>query len=168
LRVWFPLRSVLFENGAGKSKLPIRLGGRHFFVTLFQLFSAVRFTATAAQFLSDYGTMARYQARQSQSFSITGLHRPQQFRSMAVDPRHVLFCLSISFLFIDVLPNQCDVLSYWLCSPYVPVPDSGTCCGLPPPLSLIETAALLAPVADGWKVTLIVQLAPAPSVPPQV
>jgi hypothetical protein len=50
----------------------------------------------------------------------------------------------------------------------VPVPDSGTFCGLPPPLSLVATAALLAPVVEGWNLTLIVQLAPAPSVPPQV
>ena len=51
---------------------------------------------------------------------------------------------------------------------YCPVPDSEIFCGLPPPLSVIETAAVLAPVAVGVKVTLMVQLAPAATLVPQV
>jgi hypothetical protein len=35
-------------------------------------------------------------------------------------------------------------------------------------LSLMLISAFLVPIAEGWKVTLIVQLAPAPSVLPQV
>lgn len=50
----------------------------------------------------------------------------------------------------------------------VPVPVKGTVCGLPPPVSLMETVALRVPLAVGVKVTLIVQLAPAPSEEPQV
>ena len=74
-----------------------------------------------------------------------------------------------AYALVRTIPPMFFIDASWcLCSSYVPVPDSGTCCGLPPPSSLMETAALLAPVADGWKVTLIVQLAPTPSVPPQV
>ena len=43
-----------------------------------------------------------------------------------------------------------------------------TVCGLPPPSSLNITEALRAPVAVGLKVTLTVQLSPAPKVLPQV
>jgi len=50
----------------------------------------------------------------------------------------------------------------------VPVPLSGTCCGLPEALSVTLTAALRVPVAVGLKVTLIVQLAAAASELPQV
>lgn len=50
----------------------------------------------------------------------------------------------------------------------VPVPLSGTCCGLPIALSVMLRAALRAPLAVGLNVTLIVQLAPAASVLPQV
>jgi hypothetical protein len=50
----------------------------------------------------------------------------------------------------------------------VPVPLSGTCCGLPAALSVTLTAALRVPLAVGLKVTLIVQLAPAASELPQV
>ena len=45
-----------------------------------------------------------------------------------------------------------------------PVPLSVTLCGLPAALSLIVTLAPRLPLADGVKVTLIVQLAPAASV----
>jgi len=45
---------------------------------------------------------------------------------------------------------------------YVPVPASGTLCGLPPPLSLTLTAPDRAPVAVGLNVTLMVQL-PCPT-----
>ncbi len=44
---------------------------------------------------------------------------------------------------------------------YVPVPARLTFCGLPPPLSLTETDALRFPVAEGVKVTVMKQLAPA-------
>ena len=50
----------------------------------------------------------------------------------------------------------------------VPVPLSGTCCGLPAALSVTLSAALRVPLAAGLKVTLIVQLAPAASELPQV
>src|ERR1700689_2504827 len=46
---------------------------------------------------------------------------------------------------------------------YVPVPVSGTVCGLPPPLSSIPRVADRAPCALGWKITAMVQLAPAAS-----
>ncbi len=45
-------------------------------------------------------------------------------------------------------------------SAVVPVPLSGTCCGLPAALSVTFTVALRAPVVVGLNVTLIVQLAP--------
>src|SRR5260370_42279475 len=45
---------------------------------------------------------------------------------------------------------------------YVPLPDNGTDCGLPPPLSGTERVALRTPTADGVKVTPIVPLAPGP------
>ena len=51
---------------------------------------------------------------------------------------------------------------------YIPVPDNLTVCGLPPPLSVTLTDALLAPVAVGLRLTEIVQLAPAPIPVPQV
>ena len=43
----------------------------------------------------------------------------------------------------------------------VPMPLSGTCCGLPAALSVTLRAALRVPFAVGLNVTLIVQLAPA-------
>ena len=46
----------------------------------------------------------------------------------------------------------------------VPVPESGTVCGLPTPLSVIVSVAFRPRVAVGVNVTLIVQLAPAASV----
>jgi hypothetical protein len=49
-----------------------------------------------------------------------------------------------------------------------PVPDSVTFCGLPAALSLTLSAAVRVPVIVGWKVILIVQLAPATSELPQV
>ena len=49
-----------------------------------------------------------------------------------------------------------------------PEPDTGTCCGLPPPLSLTETSPLKLPIPSGLKVTLIVQGPPATTLAPQV
>jgi hypothetical protein len=49
-----------------------------------------------------------------------------------------------------------------------PTPDKLTCCGLPPPLSLTETAPLKAPVDGGLKVAVIVQEAPALTPVPQL
>src|SRR5215472_9016201 len=51
---------------------------------------------------------------------------------------------------------------------YVPVPASGSCWGLPPPLSLTETSANRAPVAVGVNVTAMEQLAPAATLPGQL
>src|SRR5581483_4069734 len=51
---------------------------------------------------------------------------------------------------------------------YWPVPVRLTNCGLPPPLSAIETEALRAPIAVGVKVTVIVQLPPPTTLVPQV
>jgi len=50
----------------------------------------------------------------------------------------------------------------------VPIPLSGTCCGLPVALSVTLSAALRVPLAVALKVTLKVQLAPAASELPQV
>jgi hypothetical protein len=50
----------------------------------------------------------------------------------------------------------------------VPVPDSATVCGLVAALSVMLTAALRDPVAAGVKVMLIVHLAPAATLLPQV
>ena len=50
----------------------------------------------------------------------------------------------------------------------VPVPESETVSGLPPPLSLISMEAVRAPAAPGVKTTFTVQLAPAPRLAPQV
>jgi hypothetical protein len=50
----------------------------------------------------------------------------------------------------------------------VPVPVRLTVCGLPLALSVIVMVAVLVPDAVGAKVTLIVQLAPADTLEPQV
>ncbi len=50
----------------------------------------------------------------------------------------------------------------------VPVPTRVTACGLPPPSSLISREAVRPPAAAGVKMTLTVQLAPAPKLLPQV
>ena len=50
----------------------------------------------------------------------------------------------------------------------VPVPERLTVWGLPAALSAMLSAAVRAPLADGVKVTLIVQLAPATTELPQV
>jgi hypothetical protein len=50
----------------------------------------------------------------------------------------------------------------------VPVPVKGADWGLPEALSVMVTAALRAPVAVGLNVTLMVQLAPAATLVPQV
>ena len=50
----------------------------------------------------------------------------------------------------------------------VPVPVSDTVCGLPLALSATESEPVRVPVAVGLKVTLIVQLAPAATLVPQV
>jgi hypothetical protein len=50
----------------------------------------------------------------------------------------------------------------------VPIPLSVTFCGLPAALSVMLTAAVRVPLAVGLKVTLILQLAPAANVLPQV
>ena len=50
----------------------------------------------------------------------------------------------------------------------VPVPERATPCGLPVALSVIVTDAFLAPRAAGVNVTLIVQLAPAAKLVPQL
>jgi hypothetical protein len=49
-----------------------------------------------------------------------------------------------------------------------PVPDKLTVCGLAPPLSLMDTPPVTAPVRVGLKVTVIVQDLPAPTLLPQV
>src|SRR5437870_4396548 len=51
---------------------------------------------------------------------------------------------------------------------YFPLPLRLICCGLPAALSVIETAAVLEPVAVGLNVTLMAQLAPAATVLPQL
>ena len=53
-------------------------------------------------------------------------------------------------------------------SAVVPVPLSGTCCGLPAALSVTVKLALRAPVVDGLNVRLTVQLAAAARELPQV
>jgi hypothetical protein len=50
----------------------------------------------------------------------------------------------------------------------VSLPDNATCCGLAPPVSLMETAPLNVPRACGLKLTVIVQDAPAPKVAAQL
>ena len=49
-----------------------------------------------------------------------------------------------------------------------PVPERLTVCGLPVALSVRVTAAVRVPLAVGVKVTLIVQLAPAATLDPQL
>jgi hypothetical protein len=51
---------------------------------------------------------------------------------------------------------------------YTPVPVRLTICGLPPPSSLTEIAAVRIPVWVGVKVALMVQFAPAATLEPQV
>ena len=48
------------------------------------------------------------------------------------------------------------------------MPETGTVCGLPPPLSATEIEALRLPVAVGVNVTEMEQLAPGPREVPQV
>ena len=50
----------------------------------------------------------------------------------------------------------------------VPVPERLTVCGLPLALSVTVNAAVQRPLAEGLKVTLIVQLAPAATELPQL
>jgi hypothetical protein len=50
----------------------------------------------------------------------------------------------------------------------MPVPESGTACGLPGALSATDTEAVLVPVAAGLNVTLMVQFFPANTLDPQV
>jgi hypothetical protein len=50
----------------------------------------------------------------------------------------------------------------------VPVPLRETVCGLVGSESTRDKVAVRVPVADGWKITLMVQLVPADSVAPQV
>ncbi len=50
----------------------------------------------------------------------------------------------------------------------MPVPERLTVCGLPLALSVMLTEAVRVPVAEGVKVTLIVQLAPAATELPHV
>jgi len=50
----------------------------------------------------------------------------------------------------------------------VPVPKRLTVCGLPLALSVMLTAAVRLPLAEGMNVTLIVQLAPGATELPQV
>lgn len=49
----------------------------------------------------------------------------------------------------------------------VPVPDSGTLCGLSGALSVMEIEPLSGPLVVGLNVTFAVQLAPGPSISPQ-
>lgn len=109
---------------------------------------------------------------------------PQVFvcaKSPAFVPVKVM--LLIVRLAFPVLVNVTDwevlvELTFWLpkfkleverlTTPESPVPDKETDCGLPGPLSAILIAAERLPMAVGVKVTLIVQLAPAPTELPQV
>ena len=50
----------------------------------------------------------------------------------------------------------------------VPVPIRLTSCGLPGALSVIDSVPVRVPICVGLKVTLIVQLAPAAKLEPQV
>jgi len=50
----------------------------------------------------------------------------------------------------------------------LPIPDKLTRCGLPPPLSLIETVPLKVPLDSGAKVTTTLQDLCGPSLDPQV
>jgi hypothetical protein len=50
----------------------------------------------------------------------------------------------------------------------VPIPLRLAVCGLPGALSVIDKVAVRVPICVGWKVTLIVQLAPAARLDPQV
>jgi CRISPR/Cas system-associated exonuclease Cas4 (RecB family) len=50
----------------------------------------------------------------------------------------------------------------------IPVPVKATVCGLPLALSFTVSVPVLAPVAVGVKVTLMVQVAPAATLVPQV
>jgi len=54
------------------------------------------------------------------------------------------------------------------CADYVPVPESSITCGLEDALSMIETVPDFGPCVFGEKVTLILQLAPAATLFPQV
>jgi hypothetical protein len=65
------------------------------------------------------------------------------------------------------LPNDRE-LADRLTAGATPVPVRLTVCGLPLALSVMVRVPLRTPVAVGVKVTLIVQLAPAPTLAPQV
>jgi hypothetical protein len=56
-----------------------------------------------------------------------------------------------------------DIITSWL-----PVPDRLAVCGLPVAMSVILSAAVRAPLAEGVKVMLIVQLAPDATELPQL
>jgi len=63
---------------------------------------------------------------------------------------------------------ELDEASGTLKAKSLPVPLSATVCGLPAALSVTVTLPVLVPVAVGSKVTLMVQLAPAVTLEPQV
>jgi len=67
-----------------------------------------------------------------------------------------------------VVPTGCDekvrLVGVRVTAGAVPLPVSGTVCGLPVALSVTEMLAVRLPVAVGVKVTEMVQLAPAASV----
>ena len=75
-------------------------------------------------------------------------------------------------LFLSVLSVLLGALLRYrdgeLMSAYVPVPAKLIFCGLPPPLSPIETLAVRDPLAKGVNVTVIKQLSPAGTLLPQV
>ena len=50
----------------------------------------------------------------------------------------------------------------------IPLPLRATVCGLPLALSVTDRVPVRVPVAVGLKFTLILQLAPAPKLPPQL
>jgi len=78
--------------------------------------------------------------------------------------------LSVTVLAALVVPTFTDpkLRLVGVSSAVVPVPLSGTCCGLPAALSVTVKFALRAPVVDGLNVRLTVQLAAAASELPQV
>lgn len=74
----------------------------------------------------------------------------------------VTVCTALVTLWIS-FPNATVVVGFRVAAGAVPVPDSGTFCGLPLASSETEMLALRPPVADGVKVTAIVHVPPEAS-----
>ena len=92
---------------------------------------------------------------------------------MLIEPELLLVTVIVCGALVAPTPVAANVSDVGLrvsgkVGPPVAVPESATICGLNAPSVVMASAPLVAPLSCGVKVTVIVQLAPAPSELPQV